>query len=634
MTSDRAMASTLPHCAPDGSSAIIRSVYDYARDVLCGALVACDKVKRACARFFRDLERSADEDYPWVFDTLRAERPIVMMERYLVPPKGNYEKMELMPWQRFIEANVYGWVDRRTGMRRYTEALIVVGRGNGKSTLVSGNAIFGVSKDDERGADVYLLANSKEQAGIVFDTAAQQVRASKIASRFRVLRSAIYYDATGGMIQHRASDSRKLDGLNPSMGVFDEIHAYRDYKLINVIKRGMNKRRQPLAIYITTMGTVLDGPLMDYYALFPRAMDDDTMRPEVADRMFCYIAELDADDNIEDSSVWVKANPALGVLLDVKQLEADWERCKHVPQERSDFICKQLNIFTNNADAKYVDFDVLKKNKGSYDEQQLLGRDCYAGFDLALTEDFTSAALLFPIEDRKFVWISHSWVPRAKAELDNEKIPYYEWQMQGYLTIVDGDYVRYELIYEWLVEAASKYYIHSCGYDVANAQMLVRMLEARRMNMNMVRQGSITLNGPMKSLREVLLDGGLVFNNNPMCRWYLDNVKIRQNGRADKDKENWTPSKASRYQKIDGFAALLNAYTEYLRLNQGFGDINTAADIRVLDIFNYQGLQDDDGEIAENEDGSGLISGATPYNLYQIDLSGSKFGSMEDDYEY
>lgn len=569
---------------PENASGVIRSIYQYANDVLDGRICACAKVRMACERFFRDLKRSEQEDYPWTFDHAKAERPIVMMERFLVPPKGDYDRMELMPWQRFVEGNIYGWVSKATGFRRFNEALIVVGRGNGKSTLVSGNAIFGVAKDDERGADVFLLANSKEQAGIVYETAASQIRASRIAKKFRVLRNAIYYDETGGMIQHRASDSRKLDGLNPSMAIFDEIHGYRDYKLINVIRRGMNKRRQPLALYITTMGTVLDGPLMDFYGLFTSAMQDGMLRQEVADRMFAFICELDADDDVDDSTAWIKANPSISVLLDLDQLHSDWERCKHVPQERSDFICKQLNIFTNNSDAKYVDFEVLERNNSVYPENALIGRDCYAGFDLALTEDFTSAALLFPLEDRRLFWLSHSWVPRSKAEADNEKIPYYEWQMQGYLTIVNDDYVHYEDVYQWFVEMAGKYAIHSIGYDVANAQMLVRMLEARGLPLNIVRQGSITLNGPMKSLRETLLDGKLVFNNNPMCRWYLNNVKIRQNNRADKDKDNWTPCKAGRYQKIDGFAALLDAHAEYLRLTEAQGVTNESANVRVIAI--------------------------------------------------
>ena len=100
----------------------------------------------------------------------------------------------------------------------------------------------------------------------------------------------------------------------------------------------------------------------------------------------------------------------------------------------------------------------------------------------------------------------------------------------------------------------------------------------------------------MKSLRETLLDGKLVFNNNPMCRWYLDNVKIRQNNRADKDKENWTPCKAGRYRKIDGFAALLDAHAEYLRLNAPEGIVNEAAGVRVITIDDL--MTGDDGGLS------------------------------------
>ena len=549
------------------TSEVIQSVYDYARDALDGKVLVCEKVKMACRRFFADLERSEkDPEWPWIFDEERAIRPILYMEKYLTPSKGAYDHFYLMPWQRFCEANLYGWVHRETGLRRFNEGLIVVGRGNGKSTMVSGNASFGVSKDDERGADVYLLANSKEQAAIVFNECATQIRESKIAKRFRVLRDAIYYDRTNGCIRHRASDSRKLDGLNPAMAVFDELHAYRDFKLINVIKRGMNKRRQPLAIYITTMGTVLDGPLMYFYQLFTDAMIPGKLREDVADRMFAFICELDEDDDIEDSSLWIKANPSIGVLLDLEQLKNDWERSKHIPQERADFICKQLNIFTNSTEAKYVDYSVLERNNTTFDEHGLEGRECYGGFDLSLTEDFTAAALEFPLDDGRVFWLGHTWLPEKKAQMDNEKIPYYEWAMQGFLTLVPGDYVQYELVYQWFVDAAKKYEIMSIGYDPANAMRLVQSMQAAGLPVNLVRQGPLTLNAPMKDMRELLLDGRLVTNNNPLCRWYLDNVKIRQ-GTRDAEHENWLPTKAGKYQKIDGFAALIDAHAEQMRLN-------------------------------------------------------------------
>ena len=548
-------------------SSEVERAFEYARKVVSGEIRMGKKVRMACQRFFDDLKRSEEDPrWPYVFDEVKAARPITFMERYMVPSKGDYDRFELLGWQCFCEANLYGWVDKRSGLRRYNEGLIAVGRGNGKTTMLAGNAAFGVSKDDERGADVYLLANSKEQASITFNECSAQIKDSKIASRFRVLRNAIYYDSTNGCIQHRASDSRKLDGLNPQMAIFDEIHAYRDFKLINVIKRGMNKRRQPLAIYITTMGTVLDGPLVHYYQLFTDAMIPGKLRQDVADRMFTFICELDENDDIEDSSLWIKANPSIGALLDLEQLKADWERCKHVPQERSDFICKQLNIFTNSAEAKFVDFEVLKRNNQVFDEHGLIGRECYGGFDLSTTEDFTAAALEFPLEDGRFYWLGHTWIPQHKVDLDNEKIPYYEWAMQGNLTIVPGDYVQYEMVFDWFKKAMEQYEIVSIGYDPANATRLIQMMQSEGMPVNIVRQGPLTLNAPMKDMRELLLDGALVFNNNPLCRWYLDNVKIRQ-GVRDAEHENWLPTKAGKYNKIDGFAALLDAHAEQMRLN-------------------------------------------------------------------
>lgn len=561
----------------------VRRAYAYADRVLDGTIITCEKVKMACRRFRADLKRSReDPDWPWVFDPQKAERPINFMERYLVPSKGDYDRFELLPWQCFCEANLYGWVHRETGYRRFTEGLIAVGRGNGKTTMIAGNAGYGVSKDGERGADVYLLANSKEQAGITFSECSAQLRSSRISSHFRVLRSAIYYDETGGKIEHRASDSRKLDGLNPHMGIFDELHAYKDFKLINVIKRGMNKRRQPLALYITTMGTVLDGPLMHYYQLFTDAMIPGKLRQDVADRMFAFICELDENDDVEDTGLWIKANPSIGPLLDIEKLKADWERCKHVPQERADFICKQLNVFVNSGEAKFVDFEVLKRNDGTFDEAGLVGRECYGGFDLSLTEDFTGAALEFPLEDGRYFWLGHTWIPQRKAELDNEKIPYFEWAMKGYLTLVPGDYVKYELVFEWFRAACKKYQVMSIGYDPANAMRLVQSMQGAGMPVNLVRQGPLTLNAPMKNLREVLLDGRLVMNNNPLCRWYLDNVKIRQ-GTRDAEHENWLPTKAGRYNKIDGFAALLNAHAEQMRMNP-VGRRTNCAGVTIIDL--------------------------------------------------
>ena len=562
--------------------------YEYVDNVLSGRIRACEKVRMACQRFRNDLERSAtDPGWPWVFDEHKAARPTDFMERFLVPTKGDYDRMELMGWQCFVEANIYGWVDRVTGLRRFRENLIIVGTGNGKSTIMAGNATFLACKDGERGADIYLLANSKDQAGVVFRECSGQIKASPaLARRFRPLRDGIYYDKMNATIRHRSSDSKRLDGLNPHGAIFDEIHEYRDFKLINVIKMKNVKRKQPVIIYITTMGDVIDGPLAYYYDLFTDAMSGKLL-PEVGDRMFAFIAELDPEDDIEDTSCWIKANPGLGTVLQLDDLIREWNRVKLIPSERANFICKQLNIMVNADDMAFVQPEVLKRNQDSYPEESLEGRRCYGGFDLSNREDFTGAALEFPLDDGRIFVKLHSWVPQRKVDLDQEKIDYYGLQMKGYLTIVPGEYVQQEDIHAWFVEQSKKYEIVTIGYDPANATRLRQMLEVggkdyQAFDMQVVRQGPITLNDPMKDIKELLLAGQVVSNNDPMLAWYTDNVRI-SGERRHLDKENWMPTKRNKYRKIDGFMAWLDAHCIRMQ-KQPAEQEYTPPNIRVVEL--------------------------------------------------
>ena len=550
---------------PEEQSTAVQRCRAYTADVLEGRILACEKTKAACRRFLNDLEKSrTDPDYPWVFDEARAARPVDFMERFLVPTKGDYDKMQLMGWQCFIECNLYGWIHRETGLRRFREGLVLVGTGNGKSTMMAGNATYLSCKDEERGADIYLLANSKEQAGITFGECSRQIQASPaLAKRFRPLRDGVYYDKMQASIKPRSSDSKRLDGLNPHGAIFDEIHEYRDFKLLNIIKRKTVKRRQPMVIYITTMGNVIDGPLAYYYDLFTDAMEGKLL-PEVGDRMFCFIAELDPEDDIEDPENWIKANPGIGVTLDLEELKKQWERAKAVPSERADFICKQLDIMVNADDMAFVQPEVIRRNKGTVEEESLLGRRCYGGFDLSNREDFTAAALEFPLDDGRIYVKLHSWVPQRKVDLDQEKIDYYGLQMKGYLTIVPGEYVQQEDVHAWFVEQNKKYEIVTIGYDPANATRLVQMLKTGgadypAFDCQVVRQGPITLNDPMKDIKELLLAGKVVSNNDPMLAWYTDNVRI-SGERRHTDKENWMPTKRNKFRKIDGFMAFLDAH--------------------------------------------------------------------------
>lgn len=558
--------------------------FQFAVDVLDGKIVSGKRRKQACQRFIDELERSAtDPTYPWEFNIEKAYRPIEFIERFLTPTKGAYSRMELLPWQHFIEANMYGWVSRKTGYRRFREAIIIVGQGNGKSTMIAGNAAYGLTKDGERGAEIYCLANSREQARIIFGECSAQVQGSKIlAKHVKVTRDGMYYG--NSKFEPLASDSKNLDGRNVHIGVFDEIHEFRDYKLINVIKGKLKKRKQPLIIYITTLGTVIDGPLMDFYVLGGQILDNTgAIAQRAADRTFVYIDEIDEDDDPADSSCWGKANPSLGALLDIEDLKDEWERVRTIPAERSNFINKQLNVFTQVDELSFLDIKTIRKNNREYDVEKLRGELCYGGFDLAETEDFTSACLEFPLAGNDFFLLEHSWVPEKKVQLDHEKLDWQTLVDSGWLTIVPGEYVDYNLVYQWFCDMRKLYRIDSIGYDPAKAFMLVQKMKETGFVMNDVRQGELTLTAPMDNLKERFLDGNIIHNNNRMFNWYLGNVKLTKRSAN----ATYLPTRQSKYRKIDGFAAFLDAHTEYLRKHP----LYIPADKQLTTVINLNNLK-------------------------------------------
>ncbi|WP_245705285.1 terminase large subunit [Alteribacillus persepolensis] len=544
----------------------------YAEQVASGNIIASKKNILAAKRHLTDLERQGLGDFPWIFDEEKGHRPIRFIEKFCKPSKGDFDQLILQPWQHFIIGSLYGWVHKDTGIRRFREGLIFIGRKNGKSTMISGLSNYAIAKDGENGADIYLLANSKQQASIIFEEAKAMVKKSPLLRKhYTPLRYEIKHPKSFSKIEARASDSEKLDGLNTHLGVFDEIHEFKDYKLINIIKKSRGSRKQPLILYITTAGYQLDGPLVNYYE-----QGSDVLEGAIQDeRTFYYMAELDSEDEFDQPEMWVKANPNMGVSLDLETLKEDWEKDKRVPEERTDFITKQFNIFVNASKMPFIDFETLKRNdKQLEDFSHLQGVPAIGGYDLSDTEDFTSACLEFPLIDTGEVFVlSHSWIPRKKVLEGSEKIPYMEWAQAGLLTIVDEEYINEERVLEWFRKQRERFFIELITYDPAKAFRLNKALEEDGFQTEVVRQGFLTLGPAMDDLKHLFLDGKVIFNKNPLLRWYINNVELVKDRNNNK-----MPTKTNRYRKIDGFAAVLNAHTHTMgRLVTPSGDGNVEA---------------------------------------------------------
>lgn len=524
----------------------------YAKQVVAGKIVANKYVIKECERHLKYLKGHEK----WIFDEELAHRPIRFIEKFCKPSKGANNQLILQPWQHFIIGSLFGWVHKETKLRRFKEALVFVGRKNGKTTTISGLANYGVSQDGENGAEIHMLANTMKQARLLFDESKAMIKASPVLKKnFRSLRDAIHYDKTISKIEPQASDSEKLDGLNTHIGIFDEIHEFKDYKLISVIKNSRAARLQPLLIYITTAGFQLNGPLVDMVEA-----GKDTLNGIIEDeRTFYYLASLDDEDDINDSENWIKANPNIGVSIDIEVMKEEWIKAKRIPAERGDFITKRFNIFANNDEMSFIDHTTLSKNNEVITFNELENHPCTVGYDLSETEDFTSACATFALENGKIAVLSHSWIPKHKVDLSNEKIPYREWEEAGYLTIQDKPYIDYTDVYDWILKVNEHHPVEKITYDRANAFRLNQELKNYGFVTEETRQGALTLSPALKSLKELFLDGKVIYNNNPLFKWYVNNVKLKldRNG-------NWLPSKQSRYRKIDGFAALLNTYTDIM----------------------------------------------------------------------
>ena len=526
----------------------------YAKLVIQGEIIANKWVKLACERHLEDLKRSKeDPDFPWKFDEEKGWRPIRFIEKKCHPTKGSFKHLVMQPWQHFVVGSMFGWINKSTGVRRYRESLIFVARKNGKTELESGLADYMAGFDGENGPNVYFLANSQKQASLLYEGSRTMIQKSPwLSDRFIPNRSEIRYPKTGGKILAMSAEKNNKDGENVHFAVFDEIHEYQDYSLINVMRNSRGTRKQPLIVYITTAGYVLDGPLVDMVDQGHDTLDN--YEDDINNRTFYYLASLDDKEEVNDPKMWVKANPNIG-LMQLADMITDFQNERRVPAQFADWLTKRFNIFSEVDELSYITPEILQKNTRHLDLEELRGRECVGGYDLSDTEDFTSACLEFPLDDGGVFILEHSWIPHARYERDKNPERIRKWERDGEVTIIPGDYVDYSYVLDWFNEQAQKYDITIIRYDPAKAIRLNKELEEAGFETDKVRQGFFTLGGAMQNFKELLLDGKVVFNEQSMFKWYLNNVHLRQ----DRN-DNWLPTKTSQSRKIDGFAAALDAH--------------------------------------------------------------------------
>ena len=538
-----------------------------------GAINSSYKVYRVYKEIVENIINN--EESIWEYDSHKANHAIEFVENYCKHSKGKMggKPFILEVWQKALVAATFGIVHKISGLRKYKEVLLVVARKNGKSTLAAGIGLYMQLADGEPGAEIYACATKKDQAKIIWLESKRMVKKSKsLLRRVKPLVGELVADFNDSFFRPLGRDSDSLDGLNVHCALLDEIHAWTDKNLYDVIVDGTTAREEPLIFITTTAGTVRECVYDIKYDEAERVINgyddnggykDDTLLP--------IIYELDSRIEWLDEECHIKANPGLGTIKRVDQLNNKVNKAKANPLLVKNLLCKDFNIRETSSEA-WLTFEQINNDK-KFDVLSLKPRYGIGGADLSSTTDLTCATILFKVPNNEEIYIMQMYfLPEDLLEkrVEEDKIPYDIWRDQGLLRTTPGNKVHYKHVTEWFLEVQNEYdiYIFSGGYDSWSANYWIEDMKNTfgQETWQPVIQGKKTLSGPMKNLGADLEKKIINYNNNPILKWCLTNTAI------DIDKNNnIQPIKTSNSRRrIDGLASLLNAYVQLERVYDNY----------------------------------------------------------------
>lgn len=519
-----------------------------------------DIVNPKTISFFNELTEE-EETHTYIFDEKKANRPIEFIERFCKHSKGKWagKPVILELWQKaFIQA-LFGFVDSETGLRKYQKSILFVARKNGKSTLAAGIGLYMLTSAGEGGAEVYSVATKKEQAKIVWEEARRMVKKSPaLFKRIRTLINGLFYDNNESFFKALASDSNSLDGLNSFFVIADEIHAWKDKNLIDVMYDSMSGREEPIFSEFSTMGTVRENVFDNEYEygsdLIETFEKTGVMKDE---RILVIIYELDNSKEIEKEECWYKPNPGLGTIKNANILRDKVKTANNNPNELPNLLCKDFNIRQNDQD-KWLTYEVIH-NTATFIDDEIYDTYAIGGVDLSSTTDLTCATLIVIKNGIRYVKQQY-FIPTQKLEykINDDKIPYDKWEKRGLVTLCEGAKIDYCDVTQWFLKMQDDLKINTLwvGYDPWNTQYWVEEMKNYGFEMYEVRQGAKTMSNPMKQLEADLMDKIVNYNNNPILEWCLLNTSVKRD-----DNDNIRPVKGQKQRaRIDGAVSLIIAY--------------------------------------------------------------------------
>ena len=516
------------------------------------------------------LPRFADGYKRWRYDRDAARRPVEFIEKFCRVPSGKLgAPFVLEDYEKALVEVAFGFVDDE-GNRQFREVFVIWARKNGKSSLGAAIELYMLVADREGAPQIYNIATSREQASLAYGSCVKIFRMSKDLSAFirkgtvvERHQDGLICDANMGYITTLSSQTRHLDGLDVHFVLVDELAAFTNRDVYDLVKQGTGAREQPMVMEITTngfeRGNVFDAQYSYAMRLLDGEFEDDTFLP--------LIYELDSREEWTDESCWMKANPGLGTVKKLAYLRGEVNKAKNDPSYLPTVLVKEFNV-PENKSAAWLRFDEAV-NEETFDIDSMGFRYGIAGFDFAETTDLAAGKMLMmrPGDDRIYE-LSMYWIPESKMVRGSglrkqaDDAPYDLWEKRGLLRVVPGNKMYPSIFLDWLEEIKREHDVWTYAMGVDRWHIQGRdeqdfMDYVGKERYEKVIQGPLTFSQPMGELRADLAEHRIVNNHNPIDEWCRMNVavKIDANSNISPDK-----SEARSKNKIDGFMAELDAY--------------------------------------------------------------------------
>lgn len=530
----------------------------YAEDVVSGRQLACKYVRLVCQRYLDDLKRQGENDFRYRLDTVKAAKVCRFME--LMPHiKGRWAQqkqlLHLEPWQCFINVNVFGWVSKETGFRRYRRVYVEVPRKNSKSTMTAAVANYMLAEDGEHGAEVYSGATTEKQAWEVFGPARLMAQKTpKLVEHY-----GIEIGAKNLNIRETASKFEPIvgkpgDGASPSFSITDEYHEHPTSEQYDTMVTGMGAREQPIAWVITTAGSNTAGPC---YALRTQATDSIEGKID-HDELFSIIYTIDEDTDWTSEEALRMANPNMGVSVFAEFLRTEQQRAIKSPREQATFKTKHLDVWVTASSPYFNSESWNRLGDPDLTESAFIGEPCAYGLDLASRKDIAGYVKLFQrLENNKphYYVFGSFYIPEKLIE-EPEYRHYAGWVEQGYLKTTPGDSTDFDYIESDVKADGERFPVLRIGLDPWNARQLAGHLSDHfgRDKVLEVPQNVANLSFPMKEVQAAIDDGRIHHTGNPAFNWMIGNVTAQEDRNG-----NVYPRKESPERKIDAALMLIIA---------------------------------------------------------------------------